>query len=235
MLAAISPHDDYAYAQQVYAHVYPHLRAQHVILIGVAHKVRNYPETHGKLVFDSFDAWHGPYGDVEIVPILVPYISFEDLATVADRLATVLAVAMKESGLILGEDVAILISSDSVHYGDADWGGRSYADSGVDGAGYDRAVARDLGLTDQHLTGELSIARQEALFRELVHDDVQEYRITWCGRFSVPFGLSLLYELTAEMGQPAPSGVLLRYGTTLDVTGAANLHHWVGFASIGFR
>ncbi len=292
VVAGISPHDDYAYAQQAYVHLYSHLHAKHVVLIGVAHKARNYPETHGKLVFDSFDAWQGPHGDVpisplrgpllaglgegdalahdelqsvehsveamvpflqhqrrdvEIVPILVPYMTFERITELADRLAALLAAAMKDSGLVLGEDVAILISSDSVHYGDQDWGGRSYADFGVDGAGYDRAVDRDRLLIKNHLEGELSIARQEALFHELVQEDVQQYNITWCGRFSIPFGLALLYELSVELERPMPSGVLLKYGTTLDpgcsdpgvegldVTGPANLHHWVGFAALGYR
>jgi AmmeMemoRadiSam system protein B len=151
--AGISPHDDYQYAQQVYAHLYPHIRASHVLVIGVAHKARDFPEVEGKLVFDSFDAWHGPYGDVEISPlraellealepggnaivhdelqsiehsveglipwlqhfdrqvqivsILIPYMSWERMAELADRTAAHLQRAMEQRGMILGRDVAI--------------------------------------------------------------------------------------------------------------------------------
>ena len=73
---AISPHDDYRYAQRVYVHVYPHIRARDVVLIGVAHKARRFPATEGKLVFDGFDAWprlrHGfSHYDLDISPVLV--------------------------------------------------------------------------------------------------------------------------------------------------------------------
>lgn len=292
LTAAISPHDDYAYAQRAYVHVYPYLKARHVILVGVAHKARNFPESEGKLVFDSFDAWSGPYGEVEIsplraalletlpasnvfvsnelhgvehslegmvpflqhhnrdaaiVPILAPYMEWDRLLDLADRTAHALAQTMKEKGLSLGDDVAILISSDSVHYGDCGWGGKTFADFGTDGAGYDKAVARDRSLIDDHLTGAISVAGLEDFFRKVVADDVHEYRITWCGRFSIPFGLATLAGIHSELGLPALRGDLLRYATTLDpgrsdpgvpglgVTAGANLHHWVGFASIAYR
>jgi AmmeMemoRadiSam system protein B len=292
-VAGIAPHDDYQYAQQVYVHLFPHIRAPHVIAIGVAHKARDFPDLEGKLVFDSFDAWHGPYGEVPIsplrqdllaaladtddavvddelqtiehsvegmvpflqhfnreaaiVPILVPYMSFERLAALADRTAGHLRAAMDRRGLVLGRDVAILISSDSVHYGDEGWGGKSFTDFGVDQAAYDRAVERDLSLIRDHLEGEPRLEELERLFRALVQEDFHEYRIAWCGRFSVPFGVALLAALPPATGLPAHRGVLLRYGTTLDpgrhdpgieglgVTATASLRHWVGFASIGYR
>lgn len=292
-VAGISPHDDYQYAQQVYVHLFPHIRAPHVIAIGVAHKARDFPDVEGKLVFDAFDAWHGPYGDVPIsplrqdllaalaatgdavvddelqtvehsveglvpflqhfdrevaiVPILVPYMSFERLAQLADRTAGHLRAAMDRRGLVLGRDVAILISSDSVHYGDEGWGDKDFADLGVDQAAYDRAVERDLTLIRDHLEGPPRLEELERLYRALVREDFHEYRIAWCGRFSVPFGVALLAALQPTTGLPEHRGVLLRYGTTLDpgrhdpgveglgVTAPASLRHWVGFASIGYR
>jgi AmmeMemoRadiSam system protein B len=291
-LGAISPHDDYQYAQQVYLHVYPYLRARHVILVGVAHKARRFPETWGKLVFDGYDAWHGPHGQVpisplrrallsrlakpdrlvhdrlqalehsveglvpwlqhfnrsvQIVSILVPYMTWARLDGLAARTGAALARIMKARGWQLGRDVAILISSDSVHYGDQGWGGKTFADFGVDRAGYNKAVARDLDLVSKHLTGPIALSRLSGLFHRLVRKNVHAYRITWCGRFSVPFGVALLARTAAALGRPVPQGVLLRYGTTLDpgrsdpgvpglgVTAPASLRHWVGFAAVGYR
>ncbi|MBU0754375.1 MAG: AmmeMemoRadiSam system protein B [Planctomycetes bacterium] len=291
-VAGISPHDDYQYAQQVYVHLYPWLKARHVILIGVAHGARNFPETEGRLVFDAFDAWHGPYKevpisclradllagldekdalvnnelqisehslegmipflqhfnrDVEIVPVLVPYMSLERLLDLAEKTGSTLSESMKRRGLSLGRDVAILISSDSVHYGDRGWGGKCFADFGVDGKGYDQAVARDHSIIDQSLIGPISLDGMQRFYSDVVAEDFHEYKVTWCGRFSIPFGLSLLIRLSKNLGSETPEGSLLRYGTTLDpgrhdpgvpglgVTAEANLHHWVGFVSIGYR
>ncbi len=72
-------------------------------------------------------------------------------------------------------------------------------------------------------------------------------RVTWCGRFSIPFGLALAYYLNRNVKSPPLDAVLLRYGTTLDpgrsvpgveglgVTAPASLHHWVGFFAMGVR
>lgn len=291
-LAAIAPHDDWVYAARVYVHAFTDLRAGHVVLVGVAHHARDFPESEGRLVFDSFEAWHGPYGDVPIsplredllaalppedvlvsdalhagehsleglvpflqhvrrdaaiVPILVPFAAFDRIAELADRAGRALAEATERRGLAPGADVAILISSDAVHYGDEGWGGRAFADFGVDGAAYDAAVARDLALIADHLAGPVEIEKLRAFSAAVVADDVHEYRIPWCGRFSVPFGLALLRAFASARGLPAPSGVLLRYGTTLDpgrtdwpvpglgATAPASLRHWVGFAAIGYR
>jgi AmmeMemoRadiSam system protein B len=288
---AISPHDDYRYAMGTYVHLYPHIAAKHVIAIGVAHKALRFPETEGKLVFDRYQAWHGPYGPVpisplraellarldkkdalvhdelqriehsvealipflqyynkkvQITPILVPYMPWERLAELASRTAAALAGAMEEKGLILGQDVAILISSDSIHYGDQGWNGAVYADFGVDQAGYDAATRRELEMIDEHLVGDISLDRLGGLFQRLVAKDYHEYDITWCGRFSIPFGVALLGQLPVPPGRLRPRGVLLRYATTLDpgptdpgvaglgFTAEASLRHWVGFAAIGF-
>jgi len=292
LVAAIAPHDDYLYAERVYVHVFPRLRAKHVVMFGVAHHARDFPEVEGKLVFESFDAWHGPYGDVaisplradllaalpaddvlvsddlhagehslealvpflengrrdvEIVPILAPFMSWDRLVELAGRTADALASSMRARGLSLGTDVAILISSDAVHYGDEDWGGRNHAEFGTDGAAYDRAVARDLGLAGDFLEGDVASGRLDGFYHAVLQDDFHEYRVPWCGRFSIPLGLATLAKVAETLGRPVPRGVLLRYGTTLDpgrgdpgvpslgVTAPANLHHWVGFAAIEYR
>ena len=154
---------------------------------------------------------------------------------------------MERHGWRLGRDLAIVVSSDAVHYGD-DF---DHAPFGTDAAAYQQAVARDLELVRHHLEGGLDPERLAGLLGELVAaDDVRQYRIPWCGRFSIPFGLELLRKVAAASGAGAPVGTLLRYGTSLSepelpvakatrdgglgYTAPSNLHHWVGYAAVGF-
>jgi hypothetical protein len=80
---------------------------------------------------------------------------------------------------------------------------------------------------------------------------VRRYRIPWCGRFSIPFGLELLRKTARNTGLPVPRGTVYRYATSLSepelpveietrrgglgYTAPSNLHHWVGYAAVGYR
>lgn len=64
----ICPHDDYAYVGWQYPATLRNITAKTVIILGVAHKAKTF-NIENKLVFDSFDCWHGPYGDVKVSPI----------------------------------------------------------------------------------------------------------------------------------------------------------------------
>ena len=79
---------------------------------------------------------------------------------------------------------------------------------------------------------------------------MRRYRLPWCGRFSIPFGLEVLRKTVERMGGPVPVGSLLSYGTSLSeaelpvaretrdaglgYTAPSNFHHWVGYAAIGY-
>ena len=185
--------------------------------------------------------------EVSIIPILVPYASWDRLSNLADELSTVLAGAMEENGWQLGRDIAIVVSSDAVHYGpDFD-----HAPFGTDAAGYQKAVDRDEQLAQKHLAGTLEADKLAHFEYTLVdQDDVRSYKLPWCGRFSVPFGLELLRDLADKTGLETPEGHFLRYATSLSepqlpvsketldaglgTTAPSNLHHWVGYATIGF-
>ena len=74
----------------------------------------------------------------------------------------------------------------------------------------------------------------------------KEYKWTWCGRYSVPFGLATSYHLQNLLGINL-QGILLDYSTSIDQkplpvedlkmghTAPANLHHWVGYAALGYQ
>ncbi len=184
--------------------------------------------------------------DVTIVPVLVPYVTWDRLEELADHLADALASVIHRHGWVLGRDVAIVISSDAVHYGpDFD-----HAPFGEDAAAHERAVARDRELAERHLEGPLAEEKLRGLFEALVDPaDVRRYRVPWCGRFSVPFGLELTRKVAARLGLPVPVGRVLRYGTSLTeaeprvprevreeglgTTAPSNFHHFVGYLALG--
>ena len=181
-----------------------------------------------------------------IVPILVPYMGWDRLTEITDRLASAVAEIMKANGWRLGRDLAVVVSSDAVHYGpDFD-----HAPFGTDAHAYEQAVARDIGLANDHLEGALEESKLHGFLDTLVDPDDLSYRLPWCGRFSVPFGLELLRKIAVAGGEDIPEGTLLRYGTSLSepelpvsaearenglgYTAPSNLHHWVGYAAVGY-
>ncbi len=185
--------------------------------------------------------------EVSILPILVPYSSWERLSELAGELSSVLAHIMDENDWRLGRDLAIVVSSDAVHYGpDFD-----HAPFGIDAAGYQKAVDRDEQLAKKYLAGPLDAAKLAQFEYTLVDpNNVRTYTLPWCGRFSIPFGLELLRDLAAKTGLEIPEGHFLRYATSLSepqlpvsqatldaglgTTAPSNLHHWVGYATVGF-
>ena len=184
---------------------------------------------------------------VEIVPILVTRLSGDRLVNAADTLASVISIIMGKHRWKLGKDVVILVSADCVHYGDEEWGGRNYAPFGADETGYAKGVAQDRDVVRSSLTGALS-REKIGVFREKVdsNDFQQPYKITWCGVYSIPFGLSVLERLSELAGGKSPRGFMLIYGTSVDpprlplehvglaATAIATLHHWVGYTAIGY-
>lgn len=291
MIGAICPHDDYLYAGRVYWHVMREVRAPLAVLVGVSHTARR-RGVQGRLVFDEFEAWWGPYGDcpvsdlreevigalpsdlvlvddglhseehsleafipflqycdrdIEILPILVTRLGGALFEDAADTLSGVLAGLFRDRGLKLGKDVVILISADCVHYGDESWGGRDYAPFGVGREGYTMGVEQDLETVRLSLAGEVTEERIR-LFRERVerNDFEWPYKITWCGVYSIPFGLSVLRRLGELTGAGPPEGFMLRYATSIDpgrlplgnlglgVTNINTLRHWVGYTAVGY-
>ncbi|HEX9011218.1 MAG TPA: AmmeMemoRadiSam system protein B [Holophagaceae bacterium] len=181
---------------------------------------------------------------VEILPLLVPAASFPRFQALASHLGGALAAAMQRRGWALGRDVAIVISSDGIHYG-ADFGHTPYGEGGVEA--YVKATARDRELLNGPLSGTVTPAKAEAFFDAVVdpqHPDT--YRMPWCGRFSIPFGLLLLDETARALGQSAPVGHPVAFGTSISFpelpvgplgmgrTAPANLYHFVSYPGVAF-
>ncbi len=186
--------------------------------------------------------------DLSIVPILVPYAGWEQIDTLAQELATVIADLLGRNDWQLGRDLAVVVSSDSVHYG-PDF---NHAPFGVDAAGYEQAVARENELARSTFEGPIKSEKlKDFLYTLVSRDDVRQYEIPWCGRFSIPFGTELLLRVLEKTGVDRLEGSVLRQATSLSepelpvsletreagmgYTAPSNLHHWVGYTSVGFR
>lgn len=187
--------------------------------------------------------------DLSIVPVLIPYMSWETLDRLADEFSRNLAALMKEKGWELGRDVAIVCSSDGVHYGDSGWGPLPYCPFGTDLAGYGRAESQEREIAAS-LAGTLSDSSRARAFYERCVDpsDSTVYRVTWCGRFSVPFGLEVARRTAALLGHAPLVGRILDTGTSVSeagvdvsdlpgmgVTAPASFHHFVGYAALDWR
>jgi MEMO1 family protein len=184
---------------------------------------------------------------VEIIPVLVPYISFERIDSIALPLASAIKKVMDDAGLEWGKGYSILISSDAVHYGNEEWGGKDYALFGVDSVGYQEAVSYERQIIKDCFEGVATSERIRLFYNYTVSsDDYREYKWTWCGRYSIPLGMETAIALSDLNCQPL-YGKLVGYSNSialepLDVqdlnmgqTAPARLEHWVGYATVGFE
>lgn len=182
--------------------------------------------------------------NLEIVSILVPYMSYDRMKEIAKPLADAINKVTRSRGWIWGKDYAIAISTDAVHYGDEDWGGKNFAYYGTDSAGYKQALAHEQEIIST-LTGKLTPEKVKLFTKFTVEDnDYKTYKWTWCGRYSVPFGLLTSYYLNRLQENPPLTGHFIGYANSIDhlhlpvkdlnmgVTAPASMHHWVGYAGV---
>jgi len=182
--------------------------------------------------------------NVEIVPILVPYMSFERMKQIAGPLAKAIDRVVVKKGWNWGTDYAFVISTDAVHYGDEDWGDKNFAWFGTDSLGYRKAVEHEHEIIAT-LSGVLESDKIKS-FTELTVQDTnfREYKWTWCGRYSVPLGLLAACYLNDLQKGKHLEGLPIGYSTSIDhiqipvedlrmgATAPANMRHWVGYAAL---
>ena len=243
-----------------------------------------------QLVFDSYNEWKEPYGNitipalreeiirtlpkesfiihdslqqaehsveaiipylqyfnpkVRIISILVPYMPYDRMDQLSGQLAAGIENVMKAHGLKWGKDIAFVMSTDAVHYGDEDWGGSNFAFYGSDEKGYAEATKHEMEIINTALTGVPNETKTR-LFTDytLKNEDYKSYKWTWCGRYSVPFGLLTIIKLQHKLNAGPLLGIFKGYGTSLDEpklkvddlmmgkTANASIHHWVGYAGV---
>ena len=187
---------------------------------------------------------------VEIVSILIPAMSFSTMKSLASSLADALynLSQYNDQNLQIGRDYSIIVSSDAVHYGCEDWGGSDYAFYGCDTASYYKAVDHEYEIMRNSLLGQITEKKVQSFTQYTVQDtNYHTYRWTWCGRYSVPFGLLTLAKLESSLRSSPSSGQLIGYSTSIaekpvpvsdlkmGQTAKATIKHWVGYAGIGYR
>jgi len=185
---------------------------------------------------------HHARPDLEIVPILVPGAPFDRGRELADHLGAALLEEIRARGWRLGRDVAIAISADAIHYG-PDFKQTTFGAGGADA--YREAIEKDHALMSGPLSGAVTVEKARDLFGTFVdpsHPD--DYRWTWCGRFSVPLGMMVIERIARPSGGAVAQPVA--YATSVgwpelslrDVgisPGApCNLYHFVGYPGVAF-
>lgn len=186
--------------------------------------------------------------ELEIVPILVPYMSFDKMQQIAKIFAKSLSDIMDKGNLQWGKDLSIVITTDAVHYGDKDWGGKNYAPYGTDSLGLIEARNHEMEIINNCLVDKITIDKIEKFTHYTVKDtDYKEYKWTWCGRYSVPFGLLTVLDMDVLRNGKALNGIFVGYSNSIDhpilklddlrmgTTAPANNHHWVGYAAVGYE
>ncbi len=185
---------------------------------------------------------------VEIIPILVPFTHWDKMNGLAEDLANTVREIIREKHLTLGKDVAVLCSSDGMHYGDYGWSYYNYHPFGCDAEGYQKAMAYDTELVTKFLTGKITLEKDHQLYDHLIDEqNISNYKVTWCGRFSITFAVTFAARLLNKAEHRNLTGCFLRHSSGLNdpwvpvrklnmgITGDVNLHHFVTYFSVGFK
>jgi AmmeMemoRadiSam system protein B len=187
--------------------------------------------------------------DIRIISILVPYMPFSRMDEISTPLSQTLVKVLKEHQLEWGKDIAVVISTDAVHYGDQDWGGQNYAPYDCDNDGYTKAKYLESEIINSCLTGDIRTDKIKLFMAyTLKADDYKSYKWTWCGRYSVPFGLLTVMKMQELVSRGTSlKGTSIGYNTSIggtpipvsDIgmgkTAIATLHHWVGYCGVGYK
>ena len=183
--------------------------------------------------------------DISIIPLLVPAMSPDRMNECGKALANAISDIAERRGWEWGTDYAIIVTTDAVHYGNEEWGGKDYARFGCDDEGNKKAREYELEIINKCLEGTVG-PENIRLFSEYTIDenDFRKYKWTWCGRYCVPVALYTAYYLndTCEL-----NGEFMGYSTSITsdhipvkdlgmgTTAIATDCHWVGYAALGYR
>lgn len=180
-----------------------------------------------------FLQYYNPH--VKILPVIVAGMDFGEMRAGADELSGVISDYLEKNDLRPGADLSMVISVDATHYG-PDF---SHSPFGTGKNGHRLGTERDKRIGDTFLAGEVTESKMERLTGKFVDEDM-----TWCGRYSVPFGLLTAAAATRKFTSELLLGTPLRYSDSytsgvlpvqiegLGITAPFSLEHWVGYWAI---
>ncbi|MDP4196575.1 MAG: AmmeMemoRadiSam system protein B [Bacteroidota bacterium] len=181
--------------------------------------------------------------DIKITPIMITGISFDKMNTLSSQLSKIITKYIKDNNLTLGKDIFFLISSDANHYG-ADFNNTPFGD---DEAAHSKATENDKRIAETFFNNVLDKTQIQKLSNELWAQTPEgKPALSWCGRYSIPFGLLTTTKIVEEITHKHLNGRLLKYSDTwsegvipikhthLGLTAPFSLKHWVGFLSAAF-
>ena len=183
--------------------------------------------------------------DLSIVPILVPAMNPERMRDCGKALADAIRSVAKSRKWEWGKDFAIVVTTDAVHYGNEDWGGKDMAYYGCDDMGNRKARHHEYEIINNCFQGELTQRKIQAFSNYTLNpDNFREYKWTWCGRYCVPVALYTSYFLNnsrplknelADYSTSITSLHLMVEDLGMGHTAIATRCHWVGYATLGYR
>lgn len=183
--------------------------------------------------------------DISIVPLLVPAMSPDRMEDCGKALSSAIREVAASHGWKWGSDFAIVVTTDAVHYGNEDWGGKDMAFYGCDENGNKKAIEHEFEIMENSLKGNLTPEKIRLFNAYTLNDnDYHDYKWTWCGRYCIPVTLYTSYFLNNSMPL---HGEIVGYSTSITTphipvedlgmgrTAIATNCHWVGYAAIGYR
>lgn len=172
---------------------------------------------------------------IMITPIMVTAMPYERMDEISGRLSTIISEYIRRRNLIPGRDIAFLMSSDANHYG-KDF---SNAPFGEDDAAHSKGIEQDIRVARE--------CCEDTIYESKIKNLIEELKtISWCGKYSVPFGLLTVKKVIENITGAKLKGKILRYSDTysegvlpltktgMGTTAVFSLKHWVGFFSAGF-
>jgi len=173
--------------------------------------------------------------DIKITPIMVTAMPFERMDEISDKLSDIIAEYIKENKMVLGSDIIFLMSSDANHYG-RDFNNIPF---GEDSIAHKKATDKDREIARNYLSGDVTKTKIKEFTNEMKD-------VVWCGKYSIPFGLSVANKVVKKVKDDFLYGNILRYsdtftegvlpvrGTELGTTAPFSLKHWCGFLSAAY-
>jgi predicted class III extradiol MEMO1 family dioxygenase len=105
-------------------------------------------------------------------------VTFENMGIFSEELSEALSKIMVNNELSFGNDIAIVISNDVIHYGYEGWNGFNFATFRSDDKGNEKVKQKDLTIIKNFLEDELYTSKIK-LFNKYTFNQEDYHRYSW--------------------------------------------------------